>query len=504
MTTDYTEYSHLLSQFSDFLSQQLGIFFPQERLADLSRGMNAVSSEFGFQDTEKCMQWLLLAPLNSRQIEVLSDHLTVGETYFFRERAVFNALQQHIFPKLIESRRQTGKYLRIWSAGCSTGEEPYSLAILVQQMIPDFKQWNILILGTDINARALKKASSGIYSNWSFRDAPAGFRDRYFHARADGKFEILPHVRDMVTFRYLNLADDAHASIPIYTNAIDIIFCRNILMYFEAKLATKVINRHYDALTERGWLIVSPSEMSQASSKQFSMTYFPDAILHQKVSSQVLQTPQPTAYLSTSNADRSDDTYVTSRQKTKRSLSAGMFTKAMGLKKTDEQLLDIQDAVLSCSKGHFEEAIKEISGLLTVNPNSIEAITLMLRIYASQSNFSLASSWYEKLISIDRLNALAHYLMATVFLELKQLEEAVRLFKLTLYLDQTFVLAHFALGNIYRQQGEGQNAKRYFDNVLKLLEKYPHEHVIPESDGATAGRLTEIIQSFMIERESIS
>lgn len=508
---DYTKYSHLLPQLSKSLSLQIGLFFPKERWSDLVRGLEAATSELGFEDTATCMQWLLTASLTRNQIETLAGHLTVGETYFFREEAVFNVLRTHILPKLIESRRFNGKHLRIWSAGCSTGEEAYSLAILVQQMIPDFQQWNISILGTDINPHALKKASAGIYSDWSFRSALSSLlRKKYFRSIDGGHYEITPQIKSMVTFSYLNLAEDAYPSLANYTSAMDIIFCRNLLMYFEPDLAAKVVGKHYQALVEGGWLIVSPSEISQASFAQFSVTHFPNVILHQKISgnlaSETKAAPQSIADILPDSIGLSADPMVAndvdSPLKTSLPTTDSPFWMASGID-ADEQP-NCEQAFLLYANGSYEKAAQKIAALLAIQPDNTEAMTLMIRMLANQGNLSLASQWYERLITTDKLHAVGHYLMATVHIELRQIGEAMRLLKLTLYLDQDFVLAHFSLGNLCRQQGLGKDARKHFNNALLLLGRYSRDTVIPESDGVAAGQLIESIQGFMNEQEQVA
>src|SRR5712692_5314204 len=132
----------LLSHLTDFVAAQMGLNFPRERWRDLERGIVSAAGDFGFADAGSCAQWLLSSPLTRGQIEILASHLTVGETYFFRERKSFAVLEDHILPELIRSRRGNEQRLRVWSAGCCTGEEPYSVAILLNRMIPDLKDWN--------------------------------------------------------------------------------------------------------------------------------------------------------------------------------------------------------------------------------------------------------------------------------------------------------------------------------------------------------------------------
>ena len=127
----------LWPRLSEFIAEHIGLHFPPERRPDLQRALTAVAAEFGFANSARCADWLLSSPLTRPQLHTLASHLTVGETYFFRERKTFEALAQHVLPELIRCRRGREQRLRLWSAACSTGEEPYSLAILVQQLLPD-------------------------------------------------------------------------------------------------------------------------------------------------------------------------------------------------------------------------------------------------------------------------------------------------------------------------------------------------------------------------------
>src|SRR3989338_2422271 len=144
----------MLAPLSDFLASQVGLHFPKERWRDLERGIAAAAGEAGYAEVEAYLQWLLSAPLTRTQIEGLASHLTVGETYFFREPRSLDILERQILPQLLQARVQTGKYLRIWRAGCSTGEEPYSIAMLLDRLVPDIDTWNLTILATDINQQS--------------------------------------------------------------------------------------------------------------------------------------------------------------------------------------------------------------------------------------------------------------------------------------------------------------------------------------------------------------
>src|SRR5262245_52198113 len=157
----------LLNRLSEVIAANLGLRFSADRLTDLGRAISAAAPDFGFDSLEPCIEWLLSSPLTADRIEILASHLTIGETYFFRERGGLEIFECEILPELIERRRASGRYLRIWCAGCASGEEPYSIAIIIHKNIPDLKEWKIEIFATDINPFFLAKAKSGIYTRWS-------------------------------------------------------------------------------------------------------------------------------------------------------------------------------------------------------------------------------------------------------------------------------------------------------------------------------------------------
>jgi chemotaxis protein methyltransferase CheR len=229
----------LLLRLSEFIVAQLGLHFPPERWADLERSLLAAATNFGFRNVNEFSRWLLMTSLTKPQIGQLASHLTVGETYFFREPRSYEILESDILVKLIQARRNGERRLRLWSAACATGEEAYSLAITISRAISDLENWNVTILATDINPLFLQKAMTGIYTSWSFRNTPEWIKNYYFDKQENGRCAITPQIKRLVTFAPLNLVEDVYPSLLNNTNAMDIIFCRNVLMYF----APEQINR---------------------------------------------------------------------------------------------------------------------------------------------------------------------------------------------------------------------------------------------------------------------
>ncbi|HEY7544774.1 MAG TPA: CheR family methyltransferase, partial [Blastocatellia bacterium] len=270
----------LLAQAAETLRQKTGLRFTADRRSDLLRGITSAAREMGFGDWSSLALWLIDATLSRKDIETLASHLTVGETYFRRDQKVFDFLEQIILPEIALGRGPQRR-LRIWSAGCSTGEEPYSVAISVQRAIPDWKSWDITILATEIHLRLIEKARRGIYRQWSFRNCPDWLKQLYF-TRKENDFEITSHIREMVSFDYLNLAEDAYPSLSTGTNAMDVIFCRNVLMYFDEEAARRAIDSFHRSLVEGGWLVTGATDAPSSFFSRFEPINFQGATLYRK------------------------------------------------------------------------------------------------------------------------------------------------------------------------------------------------------------------------------
>ncbi|MBI1886797.1 MAG: tetratricopeptide repeat protein [Nitrosomonadales bacterium] len=463
----------LLSSLSKLVATQTGLHFPPERWGDLERGIAAAAPDFNFPDVESCAQWLLSAPLTRRMNEVLASHLSVGETYFFREKLGLKILEEQILLQLLQSRRQNERRLRIWSAGCSTGEEAYTIAILLDRLIPDLKEWNVTILATDFNPKFLRKAAQGVYGEWSFRDAPGWLREKYFMRKKDGRFEIHPRIRKMVTFSYLNFADDVYPSLTNNTSAMDIILCRNVLMYFTAQRAKQVAGNFYRALVDGGWLIVSPTEASNALFSPFAPVEFPGAVLYRKtadVRSQPLVVGYPVLPLFEAAEAAPPLPPVVPAE------PAPAILPVLPNEATPAANLSAGQA------GQAQARQADDRGM----PSR------MARNCANQGRLAEALEWCEQAIAADRLDPAHHYLLATILQEQGRHDTAIQSLMRALYLDPDFVLAHFALGNLHQSQGHYRQAQRHFENTLLLLRQHPPEETLPEADGLTAGRLAEI------------
>ncbi len=500
----------LLSRFSEFVTARFGLHFPKKRWRDLARKIVLLTDDFGFTDAAACIQWLISAQLTATHLDTLVCRLTIGETYFFRERKSFDALETRILPALIGSRREKEKRLRIWSAGCSTGEEAYSIAILLQRMIPDLPRWNITILATDVNPESLRKAVRGEYGDWSFRSNPGWVRDRYFIRNGEGRFQIADTTRNMITFAPLNLATDSYPSMLNNTNAMDVIFCRNVLMYFAPEQARRVVDNLRHCLVTGGWLAVSPCETSHTLFSRFETVYFQDTVFYRKDGSRKpMAVPPfevaggPTVPMPSINVvHEMAPGYVPPPPPAK----PVTLTAVKRVQEEEPPASPYEQAQALYRQGEYAEAAAKLSAFLTNSPREAaspsygKAATLLAQSFANQGNFAAALEWSEKAIASDRLNPQPYYLQATIFQEQGDAASAISSLKRALYLDHEFVLAHFSLANLTLRLGKIKEAAKHLENAASLLRTYCADDVLPGSEGMSARRLAEIIGA---TRESI-
>ena len=230
----------MLAEARELVSERLGLAFPSRRGDDLQQAFAARS-----------VASLREQPTTGPEWRSLISELTVRESYFFRESGEL----ERALSALIAERRDTRR-LALWSAGCASGEEPYTLAMLLAALLPE--PWDITIHATDIDTDALEAARRGIYSDWGLRETPAWARRMYFRPAGQRRFELSRQIREAVTFAPLNLATDG------YPGSLDLIVCRNVLMYFTDAARERTVERLNASLAPGGRLVLSPLDAPPA------------------------------------------------------------------------------------------------------------------------------------------------------------------------------------------------------------------------------------------------
>src|SRR4051812_30759229 len=198
----------------------------------------------------------------------LLDAVTIQETHFFRNLPQVEALRRDVLPDLLRRNRATGRPLTIWSAGCSTGEEPYTIAMLLVEILQETGSYPVRIIGTDVSAAALDVARAGVYSGRTIQLAEPGAVERWFDRAADGSYSVAQPVRDMVEFRLQNLVIDEP---PFAAGEVDLIVCRNVTIYFGKETTTRLVGSFHRLLAIGGYLLLGHAETLWQISDEFSL-----------------------------------------------------------------------------------------------------------------------------------------------------------------------------------------------------------------------------------------
>lgn len=464
----------LLKKTAMMLSYLMGWDFPPDRWNDLNRGIIATAKDLGIKSTPDAIStWLSTVSWNQKEIELLTTHLTVGETYFFREKAGLEVFQKQIIPELIKLRQGNDQFLRIWCAGCCSGEEPLTIAILLNELIPDIQNWSITILATDINRVFLKKAQTGIYTPWSFRETPQSLKNRYF-SQAGPNWQINSRIRDMVSFEFLNLAGNQYPSADNNTNNMDVIFCRNVLMYFTPHQIIQAANRFYDSLTENGWLITSAVEMNDEYFTKFDKIRLEQSVFYCKVPATATAASSIVSLPRTKPAGNKVIEFrkgAVRRSKPEQSFVAGKPSASGFSPVKNEEIPDLNEIRTLLEKKQYQRCIDHCHTWVAKMDIYPEICMMLIKSYANLGNLSEAIKWGDKLLLMVNPGADAYNLVATILLENNSPELAESLLKRALFLDPHNLLSHLLMGNIAQREGRKSSAVKHFQNVNELLAK---------------------------------
>jgi chemotaxis protein methyltransferase CheR len=269
-----------LVRIRDLIYQVAGIFHPDNKLRLLLERCGRRMKELKTQTLREYFECLTIRPNRQAEMIALLNEITVGETCFFRNQPQLDALRQIVIPKVMEAKANLPlRCLRIWSAGCSTGEEPYTLSmVMLEEAQGRLKGWTVEIAATDLNERSLAHAENAVYGNYSTRNLTPLYRQKYFTTVGE-QLQVQSAVRRSVSFSRLNLSDDAGMA-PMAS--LDIIFCCNVLIYFDLASKKRVIQHFYNKLLPHGHLFLGHSESLYGVSDDFRLVHLPGATAYVK------------------------------------------------------------------------------------------------------------------------------------------------------------------------------------------------------------------------------
>lgn len=413
------------------------------------------------------------AESNGREeLRALATHLTVTETYFFRGSDQFRALTDSALPERIRVHA-TDRRLRLLSAGCASGEEAYSLAILLRERFPELGSWRIDILGLDVNPAMIAKAQKARYTKWSLRETAEELRDKYF--RIDGADFVLEEgIRSMACFEEQNLAGTALAS----QNTFDIILCRNVIMYLVPNAVQSVIARLTQALAPEGFLFLGYAETLRGLSQDFHLRHTNGAFYYQKrLAAGELPASFPETWGSSTPplVDLADVAWVDAvRRASERidSLSRDCAARIEPPQKAaGHPPVELGFVFELLREEKFSEALELVGKLAPETIRDPDAQLLRAGLLANCGDLEAAEAGCRQILSADDLNAGAHYLAALCREHAGDGAAAMEHDRAAIYLDGAFAMPHLHLGRMAKRSADMVTARRELEQAAMLLSR---------------------------------
>jgi chemotaxis protein methyltransferase CheR len=523
MTVDWSTAGH--AEVADLVRERTGLVFPNARVRDVEATIRRTMARRNITDLEDLLV-LLRDDVHARESFVAD--LTIGESYFQRDPGQFDVLRAQILPRLLASRPGNAP-VRVWSAGCATGEEPYTIAMVFEEMAAAGRSH---IVATDIARGRLEDAQRGLYSTWQLRGTPEAVRSAYFAER--GKFfELTPRIRHRVDFRYLNLSEDSFPSLSTGVWGMDVIFCRNVLIYFDAPTVERVARRLIASLSEDGWLLLGASDPTISEMVECDVVVTDAGLAYRRrgaggpadirtgregiadtgphpapvgadarIPADVWPAPVhtdawsgPTWELPDGVAADADRQPETSAPPADADHQPDPSTPLVSVTAAGSARPDRVDEILAAyAKRDFGRvhALAE-SSARTGSLNSAAWIA-WVRSLANEGRIGEAGETVARAMEQPGAAPELLYLHAVLLLQSGRPADAAAAARRALYLDRSLVVAHLTLAEAQRRSGSMDAARRALRNATALLTSFDPSAVVPASDGETAGRLAELVR----------
>jgi chemotaxis protein methyltransferase CheR len=443
------------------LRDAAGLAFDQTRRESIAY---SIGDRMRVMDCPDVASYLtLLTGSDNRERQALLDEVTIPETHFFRNPPQIRALRTHVLPELLRQAKHT-KRLRIWSAGCSTGEEPYTIAMLIRELLPANAGWDVRIVATDISTRALAAAQEARYGERAFVMTDPIDQQRFFYLDADhGQWVVRDEIRELVEFRHHNLVTQAP---PFTPGELDVVLCRNVTIYFDRSTTKNLMNRLHGCLRDGGYLFLGHAETLWQVSDAFALVPLGDAFVYRRGATpenkravlpdrRTEDEPRPT------RADRRRGPLDRRRSSTSSTMPAQRVTSpAVG-----------PDAMVA-------------------EPDPMVAV----RTAVATGNYVEAADLAAEVTTASPLRAEAHYLHGLALTNLGLDSDALVVLRKAVYLDPRDGFAHFLLGGALERCGERVAAARSYRAAATTLGTRPLDSVAPELGGRSVAELAVLCQ----------
>ena len=473
-----------------------GIVIQDHQLDNLRETVSEICDKFGYANCEEFLDFLQQCEQYVPELEWLISRITVGETYFFRDQSQMDYLRRNWLPEIINRKREKGeKTLRIWSAGCSSGQELYSIAILLHKALPDMESWTLHLLGTDINTDGLSRAIRGEYAEWSFRATNEDIRRQHFIQKGDNQYKIKPQFRSMAKFSFLNLADDSYPSIMTETHAMDLILCRNVFIYFDGSMTINVLKKFTNCLAPEGRLLLGASDMMPTAvdglefSEWSGMFYYrradekysPQPLIKASRKPQAITLPATPSAPQPAVAERAEKLMPTS--------AASVPAAPAEPKSIDARIREL------LREERWSEAIAAITQYIDTHGETSAMLQHRAKALSNRGESMQAVQLCQRSIELDPLNHHTYLIMALALLELNRMQEAEAALRKVIYLNRDFIEAHFHLALLQLRLGKVKSGLKSLENALSAAGRTDPGRELHHAVGMTVGRFAEVVKN---------
>ncbi|MDP3980627.1 MAG: CheR family methyltransferase [Chlamydiota bacterium] len=450
----------IFEQFQYLLIEEAGLYFAKDRTELLADNIQRRMKHISRNSYEEYFHYIKFHPQGVFELKELIDDVTINETYFFRNEAQFQVLRDVVLMQLLD-KKKVDKQITIWTAGCSTGEEPYSIMMLLLDLIPDYDDWDITVLATDINRKVIEAAKNGCYTQRAVHLVPPHFMSRYFTFESH-RYWISSEVKRRVTFQCHNLSRDPYTLQGM--QQADVIFCRNVIIYFNRATQKTIVSNFADCLSLDGFLFLGHAETLWGLSNELVPVEFPHTFIYQKcIGVDLTEISPPHIPLPSMSFSGWDD---------------------------DPFLPEVGEKI---------ETVEAIIPLLeTVTAEELSQIFIRALSFADKGQYQEAILDIEKIIENDSLNVKAYYLMGVLKEKLGLYRDAVQAFRKAIYVDENIYVAYFHLGNLYMYLGKSDKARKEYINCMKILKERPEDEPVMLSEDMTVGVLYNAVEQYLI------
>ncbi|NTU42261.1 MAG: tetratricopeptide repeat protein [Nitrospirales bacterium] len=480
----------LLQEVVQLISQETGLNIREQDLTRFAGIISERTKSYGLSPEGYCRLLKTDRAESRREWKEIIGLLTVGETYFFRDSGQFLLLRNSIMPEIIEKNRKR-KSLRIWSAGCSSGEEPYSLAILVNELIPQRAGWEIIIVGTDINEKAIEKARLGRYRQWSFRKVSQDTMARYFKKTTNG-WILDERIRSMVRFEVGNLVKSSYPDYGSDLHDMDLILCRNVFIYFKPEAISTVVSKMAATLCEGGHLMTGHSEIALQSAGALKARFFPESVIYQKGTGYDLHGPEL--------QERRFQAAEAPKKEIHEPFTAKLPKPGAKEETAGDLKADTVEIEALIKEGSYRSAIGKAESILRDTPHDPRILYLLALAYADSGEYDKAVENCRKAITIAPFDVELYYLLAQIAHDRGEIDNEKDMLKRVIYLSPSHIAAHLELGMIYGSEGDTERASKMRAAALELLLSLPKDAPVEPYAGLTAAELTEHVKR-MVEQD---